>query len=372
MSDLWQRGRWVLAAALVAGAGAFLLARIGGRAQDLHPLDIAPAAARIVARIDVGTVMRSHLWRVILEEDEGGGTRRIERVCGYDPLDGVEDAVVFVFGSDEHPFEHVGFVAFGEMARGNDNRERLLDCVRSVIHQEGGAIQEVEIEGEPAVASAHGRSYAAFFGDDGVVGGDREVVQRTFRVSRGEAPAARTDPTLSHLWERVSHDRDIVVVARLPERWIPALRRMARGMEDELDALARVRAFGVGVRVRNGLSIGAAIQTGSDRDAEDIERAIHQRVDTVLAEPVARLSVVGSVLRRLDVQAQEADVVITLSLRNEQVDDLLEVWRELQARERDREGEAGDGGPREDGGVPDAETDRVEAEEGGPEARREP
>ena len=45
----------------------------------------------------------------------GSGAARIERVCGFDPLDQVRDVIVFVLGSEGRPLEHVGFVARGAL-----------------------------------------------------------------------------------------------------------------------------------------------------------------------------------------------------------------------------------------------------------------
>jgi len=338
--DVLYRSRWLIGGAALCALVTLVLATMGEDAvSEAHPLELAPADARLVARVDVAALTGSHLWRVLLEEDDEGGVRRIERTCGYDPLAQVEDAVVFVFGEDDDPFEHLGFVATGEMARGRDNRERLVRCVRAVVSDQGGAIREVEIEGEPAVSSAHGGSHAAFLGADGVVGGDRDVVARTIRVTSGRDRSAHAQPQVRELWERVSTGRDIVVVGRLPERWLPSLQRLAGDESGLLDGLAGVRAFGLGVTVRRGLSIGADIETESPGDAEDLERELRAQMERELSDPMARFSVIGAALRQIRLEAQGDDLVISLSLTDAQIDDVLGLWRELQRRERDPEPE---------------------------------
>lgn len=338
MSELWRRSRWLLLAAAFAIGGSYLLvaSQRGHLADD--PLALAPAGARVVAQVDVSTVLRSHLFQALLEEDDARGVRRIERTCGYDPLEQVDQAIVFLFGPDDRPFQHVGFVARGELARGRENRERLVACVRQVMGEQGGGggVQPVEIEGEPAVASAHGRSHAAFLGDDGVVGGDRSVVRGAIRVHHGDAPSAASDPELRRLWDRVAGDRDIVAVARLPERWLPALRTMARGISNEFEPFGSIRALGVGVRVRGGLSLGAAFETGSAPAAGALERALRAQIDGVLSSPLARLSTLGRALDRVATEQTEGEVVVTVSLTDSQVDGLLALWRDL----REDDGEA--------------------------------
>ncbi len=333
MQDLWRKSRWLVLSALLVAAVAFGLAQLEGPSVPDEPLAVAPADASIVAFVDVGAVTSSHVWNVLLEEDrDEQGMRRIERACGYDPLEQVDEAVVFTSGSERRPFEHVGFVARGEMARGAENRRRLVECVGAVVggRSGGAAVREVEVEGVSAIASASGGSHAAFLGEDGVVGGDREVVGSAIRVARGDAPSAATDRTLRRLWDRVSADRDLVAVARLPERWLPALREMAEDLPEDASALAELRALGVGVRVRGGLAIGVAAETTSASSARRLERAVLDRSDALLEEPLVRLSAIGRALRRMNVEALEREVVLTLSLTNAQLDELLALWRQLR------------------------------------------
>ncbi len=389
MSELWAKSRWIVISATLIAAGAFALSMLGPDPLPTDPLALTPTGTSILARIDVRTVTRSHVWNALLAADEDEqGVRRIERTCGYDPLEEVEEAVVFALGEEERPFSHLGFVARGEMARGGENRRRLVQCVRQVVG--GSGMREERIEGERALASSSRRSYAAFLGSDGVVAGDRSVVSRVIRIVHGDARAAN-DAELRRLYQRLSPDRDAVAVGRLPARWLPAVRRFAQDLEGDLDALSAVRALGVGVGVRGGLSIAVAAVTDRASDAERLERAIDEQTDALLRDPRVRLSAIGRALRRLDVHADGREVAISLSLSNAQVDDLLELWRELRGRlmaeppavpEPDERVERTEGAPtegaptegaqEEERPVPPAEEEPAEERAPAEEAREEP
>ncbi len=382
VGELWHKSRWLLLGAAVVALALWLMSELRSPEVPRDALSAAPSGSSVVARIDVGALTSSHLWRALLAQDEEErGVRRVERVCGYDPLDEVDDAVVFVFGGSARPFEHIGFIARGPLARGSENRRRLLSCVGDVVGGAGG-VRRVEIEGEPAIASSSGESHAAFLGTDGVVGGDREVVARVIRVARGDGAPAGGDPTLRRLWARVSRDRDIVAVANLPARWIPALRRMSRGLEGDLGALASLRALGLGARVRGGLSAGLAAETADATGARQLAALVRAQVDGLLAEPLVGLSAFGRALRRIEVDAQEHEVIVTLSLSNAQLDDVLELWRELRASDDGDarvdavSAEAADGGEAAAAGeeAPDVEASEVQparAPATGPEDARE-
>lgn len=334
MREALAKSRWLLVAGVVAALGAWGMSAIRSVEIPEAALAAAPAGSSIVMRVDVEAVTASHVWNALLEEDRGeDGVRRIEQACGYDPLEQVDEAFVFVSGTRAEPFGQVGFAARGEMARGRENRERLLECVGEVVSSRG-ALQRVEIEGVPAIASSSGRSHAAFVGRDGVVAGDRAMVARIIQVAAGDTISAAEDPTLTRLWDRVATDRDIVAVARLPERWAPALRAMARRLGEDLESVADVQALGIGVRVRDGLSIGLAAETADAGAARRIERALVTKVDELLAQPLLRLSTVGRVLRGVRTEANGNELVVTASLTNAQVDGLLALWRELRQSAR--------------------------------------
>lgn len=319
---------------IVAAVAAWGLSALRSPELPATALAAAPVGSSIVMRVDVKAVTASHVWNALLEEDRGeDGMRRIEVACGYDPLEQVEEAFVFVSDSHERPFEDVGIVARGEMARGRKNRERLVECVRAVVSK-GGALSQVEIEGVPAIASSSGRSHAAFLGKDGVVAGSRAMVTRLIQVAMGDALSAQEDETLERLWARVSTDRDVVAVARVPERWAPALERMAADLGQDFEAVGRVRALGVGVRVRDGLSIGLAAETATAAAASELEQALKARMGGLLRQPLLRLSTFGRILRRIKTEAQGSELVVTASLTNAQVDALLGLWRQLRKSSR--------------------------------------
>ena len=328
MRELWTKSRWLLVAGVVAALVAWGLSSMSSPDIPESALAAAPRGSSIVMRVDVAAVTASHAFQALLEEDRGeGGVRGVERACGYDPLEQVDEAFVFVSGSRERPFDEVGFVASGEMARGSENRQRLIECVGAVVSGRG-AMQRVEVEGVPAIASSSGASHAAFLGENGVVAGDRAMVARAIRVAaEGASPAATR---IARLWSRVSADRDIVAVAHLPERWIPAMRRMARQLGGDLSALAGVRALGVGVRVRGGLSIGLAAESADATAARALEQALLTQLDALVEDPLVRLSPLGRVLRRVRTEARGRELVVTASMTNDQLDSLLALWRELR------------------------------------------
>ncbi len=323
----------LLGVVAAVGLGSWLLV---GRRPHLPaaPLARAPHGSTAVGWIDVGAVLSSRLWERVVESHGGDeGIRRIERTCGFDPLAQIDDVVLFATGDEPEALERVGVVA-----RGRLDHEALAACVGEVVQADGGEVRRVEIAGVPAVAG-RGQSRAAFVGADGVVAGSEATVRDVVGVVRDGARAASDDPALGRLWERVAGGRHVVLVGHLPAHWREAIRRMARDAErGSLASLAGARSFGVGVRVTRGLGVGVALEMRDAAQAREAEAAVRAEIERTLDDPMTSLSALAPALRRIDAEAQDRDLILTLSLSDSQLDDLVELGEDLweQAGERER------------------------------------
>lgn len=354
----------ILAAiALACAALAWGLSQLGGRTRPTTALGAAPEGSAVIAQVDVPALRASPIYRALAGED--AGLERISRACGFDPLDRVRSAFVFVVGDEGRPLEHVGFVARGELARGE-----LVECVERVVEAEGGSLREVAIEGVPAVASAHGSSRAAFLGSDAVVGGDEHVVRALIRVDRGEAPGADRDAALARLWERVAARREVIAVAVVPPNWRDFLGRLGEGVE--LGALEDVRRIAVGARVRSGLGVTLALDAGDELHAAALVEEARTRIARLLEEPLLGISAAGSALRRIELRTEGGDAIATLDLDDAELASVVQLARTALDRRREaalRAAGARRGGERgpiaderlEAGGAAGAATDRGDA-----------
>lgn len=330
MLEQLRQARWILAAAVVLLGGGFALSQMTSDSVPEHPLGLAPEGAEIIAHIDVPAVTGSHLFGVLLEQDSGADVRRVEETCGYDPLEQVDHALVFAMGTDR-PFEQLGFVARGELARGREARERLVGCVQAVLADRGGDVSSTEIEGISAMASVRGDSVAAFFGADAVLGGDRDIVASTIRVARGQARSAVSDADLRAVFDRL-RTGDLKVVGRLPDAWLPAMMRMAQGLDPSVGALLGVRTIGLGADLQAGVELQLVLRS-SEEDSGAIEEMVTAQAAELLTDLRVRLSVVGTVVRALEVERQGPDVVLRARASDDQLDALRELWIELSEEE---------------------------------------
>lgn len=301
-----------------AAAGFFLLARNAKLPE--HPLDRVPASAEMVAWVDVPAVLRSTLWqRFVVASGEDAALRRLTERCGFDPLGQVANVDVFVTG-EPGSLEHIGFVAEGDF-----DHEALAGCLRSAVTEDGGSLQEVEIEGMRAVASAHGPSRAAFVGARGIVAGHEDTVASTVRAIVGREATLGADTDVRALWDRLARTREIVAVAKIPEHWQDGLRRLLGSARADvlIPHLEHLRTLGLGARVSRGLGLTFVAVMASDEAATDLATKAREALQRLTSNPIVAISPAGAVLNHLETNAEGKDVTVALDVTQERLDRIL-------------------------------------------------
>jgi len=305
-----RRGLYALGAIGVAAVVALLVFGMPKRLSD-EPLRTVPDDAVAVLSVRVHDVLHARFVRDLAGGAlDDAGMSRVREVCGFDPLDRVETATVFVSGDEDLGLDHVGFVARGPRLASED----LVRCVKRAVESDGGGMREVRIEGERAIASASGSSRAAFVGSDGVTGGSEPSVAAVLRTFHGDQRSADGDALLHELWQKLaSGSRDAVLVAHVPSRWRAALVRRI-GDDPRLALLTRVRAVGLSASVATGASVSVLLRTdGSDTARDLVETARALRRDA-LSNPLATLTPAGRALAGVRLEAEGADAVAAVDL----------------------------------------------------------
>ncbi len=310
-----------------------------------HParttLQMAPLGTTMIAHVDVPALLRSPVWEAFVGDDEG--MSRIECLCGQNSLETLRTADVYVVGTDESPLAQLGFLARGEL-----DHERLVACIGDVVEGDGGGVHEVTIEGVRAIASDHGDGRAAFLGRDGILGGDETLVRELIHLDHGTS-RPMDDPALARLWRVVAGRGQVVAALHVPDRWRGAIARYLAELP-ALRPVERAAAIAIGANLDHGLGLTVALACERDEDARELAASLTASIDAQLEQTLLALSPVGAALRRVEIEPQGHDVVVTLDLTVRQLELVVAVIREtLEARrEREPEPRASDRRPTDD------------------------
>ncbi|MCB9627897.1 MAG: hypothetical protein H6725_11035 [Sandaracinaceae bacterium] len=315
--------RAALASLAVLGiAGGLIYYTSRDLALPEQAMDAAPAGTRALLRMDVPAVRRSIFYqKLVVEAGRDTGHRALVERCGFDPLDQLEDLIIFVAG-DSAQLERTGVIG-----RGPFEHERVAECLRQAATESESTLERTEVEDLPAVKIGRGEGVMAFIGRRGMAWGQRETVVSVIRAVRNEAGRASEDELLSRLYTAIGRDREVVIVSHIPEPWIPALRQLAQAQGEEIARIAEpfmaTRAIGLGARVSVGLAVGALFSMRDGEAAELLTRTLRDELETLTAQPIISMSPIGPALRRINVNQSGNDVNVAFDLQQDRVENLF-------------------------------------------------
>jgi len=300
----------VLVLALAAvGAGAFYFLRPQVN-LPLDPLAAVPSDAYGAVRIKVDRVLASDAYkRLVVERGEAEGVERITKLCGFNPLAGISELVVFA-----RPTPGGGMPRFAFTARGDLDHDALIDCVKKFGEAWGstGGLKRDDIEGVPSVVSSRGSSRAAFLGSDGIVGGDAESVVATINTVLGKGPSLASDASLKALYSQFDTGTDVAGVARMPDEARALLQALAQSiLGGQLSVLTGARAGAGSLSFADGKIMGGGLLVAaSPEHAVATIMLVRNGISRLLDIPGIGLTPAASVLRGIqtDVEGDHATI----------------------------------------------------------------
>lgn len=219
-----MRGLLFIGLPSLLAVGLLFALRPGGPSLAEHPLDRLPADVGAYGFIRLKKVMGSKVFQETTKQAGLPSKSEAFDVCGFEPLDQVEDAAVFARRSEKD-------VVWAMAAKGDFDRLAFADCIKKLVGETDpripGGLEETEIDGLPALES-QGQKIAAFTGSDGAVLGHRTAVQELLDQAKRKDDAHATADA-----EARNADVLLVVAPEVLYDFLPLMARVAlRGAEE--------------------------------------------------------------------------------------------------------------------------------------------
>jgi hypothetical protein len=206
--------------------------------------------------------------------------------------------------------------------------------VGDVVEGDGGGVHEVTIEGVRAIASDHGDGRAAFLGRDGIVGGDETLVRELIHLDHGTSEPM-DDAALTRLFRIVLGRGHVVTALHVPDRWRGAIARTLAEIP-ALRPVERADALAIGANLDHGLGLTVALACEREADAVELAASLESAIAEQLEDALIAVSPVGAALRRVEIEPQGHDVIVTLDLTERQLELVVSVVRETLEARRER------------------------------------
>jgi hypothetical protein len=286
-----------LALLVLAAIGAFLW--LPGRSLPRNLLAAVPETATAALSIRVARVLNSPVYeKLVVQRGQDRGVQRLQKLCGFHPLRGIDEALVFAMPSTDKPRVAV-------LARGAIPHTDLIRCVNKLGRNGSSDLVQEEIEGITTLRSKNGSTRAAFIGSDGLVAGDAEGVKAAIETFVGKRTSLEADALLAPLYHERAEANDLTLVARIAENQALVTRGVAAlGLDPaQLDA-AGLSALAADVHLDNErVSASAVLLTREPARARALAEAAEGMRARIVAFPALSLTGFGQPLRELRLES---------------------------------------------------------------------
>jgi hypothetical protein len=275
-----------------------------GAVQSLREL---PSTTRAVLRIDTEALGRTAaaktLFDTFVAEEQ---LSEIESVCGLDPLGTQREAVVWVRGPDDQPFQSIGLMLRGRRGEAST----LAECHQSLVERREGSTVVLPGPTGSALPSEDRRSAIAVVDDRTILTGSVQTVAEAMAVRQGGAPSLLEHPRITRVWPRVNADASIALVLDPPSHWRSALERITQ-LGDGASALRGIETLGLSVKTGSAQTVEVLLNVTNAALAQENATLIR----TWAASPPDSLEPPWSeVVRSMGVKVDADTIVVALDV----------------------------------------------------------
>lgn len=312
----------VLALTAAITAGALVFVGRSRKAPDLRvrSLDAVPNGALIVVVADLDAIRASPLAGPLLREGrEIPGLGKVRDVCGFDPLDTLDEVAVAVPAAGEAG-------EFGLVGTGTLDGEALLQCASKVIAARGGQAVVTSIGGFRSVRDV---TLSSSGGEIAVRSRDLMLLGAGAYLRAMIDSADRRAPTIRASVAHASLSRDIegadirVTAVLTPEQRQTLTSELAQEYGGTSPGTSIV-AGALGVRVGPTLQVHGVIACEAPAPCADLARTLSKARDERAADYATRLIGVGAALERLSIEAAGDRIHVRAELPSDEAAVLVE------------------------------------------------
>lgn len=291
-------------------------------AVDLTPraLDAIPGGALLVATADLAALRASPLGAPFLREGrEIPGLGKVKDVCGFDPMDTLEEVAVAIPAAGEGG-------EFGLAAAGSIQDEALLACASKVIAARGGRPVVTQIGSFSTVRDAAldtpGGEIAVRHGGPVLLGGGA-YLRAMIDAADGRSPTIRSSVAHSRLAAQIGGTAARVTVVLTPEQRVQLADELALTGAGDSPA-ASIFAGGLGVDLEPAVALHGVIACASAAACVDLGVKLGAARDARVADLGTQLVGFAAVLERVQLQPEGELLHVRVSVPTDEAGPLIE------------------------------------------------
>jgi hypothetical protein len=289
----------------------------GGAKEDLQ---LVPKETDILLSANLKRMRNTAMWRKLLDtRDESASAKKdmdeFVQKCGLDPFAHIDSA----FAAFPHSSPS-GEKEFAVILRGTFNEAKLVECARDQAKKDGNELAESEYGGKKLYTSTKSgqQAFATFLDPKTIALGGKEWIKKVVDLAAGKGESAKANEQLTGLIKRTKTADGLWGVGTVPQETRDKLKN-----DPSLSSAASMKDVFGSVDFAAGLAADLNVDTGADADAQEMVKKITDQITEARKNAQVMMMGLGTFLDGVKVEAKGPTFHATITLNQQQVDDLF-------------------------------------------------
>jgi hypothetical protein len=296
--------------------------KTSGTGAAKEDMQLVPKESQIVLMANVTRMRDTAMWKKVLDLRDSDEKNKAEyqdfvQKCNFDPfkqLDSVFLAMPQQGGGEGGTREFAGIL------RGTFDEDKLVACAREQAKKDGGDVVTSEYNGKKLYTdSKQGQAFATFLDKKVVAVGGKEWIKKVVDLSsKKEGESAKQNEELNSLMKRAKTSDALWGAGIVPQSTRDSLKA-----DPQLSSAATMKNVFGSVDFANGFAADINVDTASENDAKELAAKVTGQIMETRKSPQFMMMGLASFLDGVKVEQKGATFHTTITLTQQQVDDLI-------------------------------------------------
>ncbi len=315
--------RAIFLALVIVGSGGCSSCGAGGAGGAKEDVALVPKETDVILSANMKRMRNTAMWRKLLDvRDESPSAKKdmaeFVQKCGLDPFQHIDSA--FAAFPHTSPAGDSG-KEFALILRGTFSEAKLVECARDQAKKDGNELAESEYNGKKLYTSTKSgqQAFATFLDPKTIALGGKEWIKKVVDLAGGKSQeSAKQNEALNALIKRTKVADGLWGVGTVPQATRDQLKN-----DPNLSSAASMKDVFGSIDFAAGLTADLNVDTGAEADAQDLVKKITDQITEARKNAQVMMMGLGSFLDGIKVEAKQATFHATVTLNQQQVDDLF-------------------------------------------------
>jgi hypothetical protein len=291
-----------------------------GKGAAKEDMQLVPVETQVVFMANPARMRNTAMWRKLLDVRDGDEQTKKQytefvQKCGLDPFTQIDSVFLAM------PQPSGDAKEFAVIMRGKFDEAKLVSCAREQAKKDGQELAESDYNGHKLYTSTKSsQAFATFLDAKTVVIAGKEWVKKVLDSAggKGGGQSAKDNGQLMELVKRAKTSDALWGAGLVTQSTRDQLKA-----DPQLAPAASMKDLFGSVDFASGVGMEVSVDLGSDADAQGLTGKIQAQVAEAKKSPQLMMAGLSAFLDGVKIESKAATFHLTVTLNQQQVDDLI-------------------------------------------------